>query len=185
MDDDFDLNAFMVKYGNLFTKYFRQELNRKRLSAPGYTGRAYASKGKDGTDWKAKNKRNREFAGMRRRSPFGSNLSESIESQYNPQTQQLTILMADYWQVVDEGRKPGKYAPVDAIQQWLRKPGINLPIEASFGINRNIFKFGITPNGFYGRATDRIADKIEKEFEDNFDEMLNQLFDNLIEPNTQ
>ncbi len=179
--EEFNIDGFLLKYGELFTKYFKQELNRKRFSAPGYTGRAYASKGRNGDDWKARNKRDRAYAGMRPRSSYGGALNQSISMEYNPQLQQIGILMADYWQVVDEGRRPGTYAPVDAIQSWIREK-TNLPQEASFGINRNIFKFGIVPNGFYGRATDRIADKLEKDFGDDFDEYLELFLDSLLEP---
>ena len=179
--EDFDIDGFLRKYGKLFTDYFKQELNRKRLSAPGYTGRAYASKGRNGDGWVARNKRDRTYAGMRPRSPYGSALNNSVSMDYNPQTQTIGILMADYWQVVDEGRRPGTYAPVDVLKQWIREK-TNLPEEASFGINRNIFKFGIVPNGFYGRATDRIADKLEKDFGDDFSDVLELFLDSLIEP---
>jgi len=182
MAGEFNIDGFLQKYGKLFTQYFKQELNRKRLSAPGYTGRAYSSKGRSGPDFEAKNKRDRTFAGMRPRSPYGSALNESVTFQYDSQLQQIGILMADYWQVVDEGRRPGTYAPVNILKQWISSK-TNLPEEASFGINRNIFKFGIVPNGFYGRATDRIADKIEKDFGDDFDEYLELFLDSLLEPN--
>ena len=182
MDDNFDLDGFMNKYGALFVTYFKQELNAKRLSAPGFTGRAYASKGRSGDTWKARNKRNRDFADMRPRSAFGRPLNESIEYQYNDNTKQLAILMADYWQVVDEGRNPGSMPPLEPIRQWISEK-TNLPLEAAFAIGRNIYKFGIVPNGFYGRATDRIAAKMEKDFGDDFSDYLDQFFDNLLEPN--
>ena len=182
--EDFDIDGFLRKYGDLFKSYFQQELNRKRLSAPGYTGRAYASKGRSGDGWAARNKRDRTYAGMRPRSPYGSALNESVTMDYNPNTQTIGILMLDYWQVVDEGRKPGTYAPVDALKDWIRNK-TNLPEEASFGINRNIWKFGIVPNGFYGRATDRIADKLEKDFGDDFSDVLELFLDSLIEPQTR
>ena len=183
--EGFDIDGFLQKYGDLFKTYFQEELNRDVFYSPGFNRRAYASKGQDGDTWKARKKRNREFAGMAPRSPFGSDLNNSVEVRYDSDLQQIGILMADYWQVVDEGRKPGSYAPPRAIQEWLSKPGVALPMEASFAINRNIFKFGIVPNGFYGRATNRIVDKLEKDFGDDFADVLELFLDSLLEPTRQ
>jgi hypothetical protein len=36
----------------------------------------------------------------------------------------LNIEMLDYWQFVDEGRKPGKPAPVSKIMEWLTYPNV-------------------------------------------------------------
>lgn len=179
--EDFDIDGFLKKYGELFVTYFKQELNRKAFTSPGYRKRAYASKGRSGDDFTAKNKRDRQYAGMRPKSPFGSALNNSVSMEYNPQLQQVGILMLDYWQYVNDGRKPGKGIPVSVLQDWIRTK-TNMPVEASFGINRNIFKYGIAPNGFYGRATDRIAKKLEKDFADDFDDVLELFLDSLLEP---
>ena len=181
-DGEFNLESFMKRYGNLLTEAFRKELNKKYMYSPGFSGRAYASKGKDGDTWRARKKRNRDYAGTAPKSPFGSNLSNSIETVWDDQMQTLGILMADYWQVVDEGRQPGKWAPIQPIKDWLNKPNINLPQEAAFAIQKNIYKFGIRPTGFYGRAVDKIASKIEKDFGDDFDTYLDTFLDTLLEP---
>lgn len=36
----------------------------------------------------------------------------------------LNIEMLDYWQFVDEGRKPGKPAPVNKILEWLKETNV-------------------------------------------------------------
>jgi hypothetical protein len=36
----------------------------------------------------------------------------------------LEILMLDYWQYVDEGRKAGRMPPVSKIQEWLTYPNV-------------------------------------------------------------
>jgi len=36
----------------------------------------------------------------------------------------LNIDMLDYWQYVDEGRKPGKPAPVNKILEWLKETNV-------------------------------------------------------------
>ena len=185
MDANFNMNAFMVKYGDLLTDQFKRELNKPRLYSPGFTGRAYASFGQSGDNWKAKNKRDRDYSGKAPRSKMGTgSLSNSIESVYNPTTQQLGILMNDYWQVVNDGRKPGTYAPPSVIKDWI-KTHTSLPESAAFAVNRNIFKFGITPNGFYGRAVESIAKILEKDFQEDFNEALEIFLNNLLEPETR
>lgn len=42
----------------------------------------------------------------------------------------VNIEMEDYWQYVDEGRKPGKMPPVSKIAQWLTYPNVKEKIGA-------------------------------------------------------
>jgi hypothetical protein len=55
----------------------------------------------------------------------------------------VILLANDYLKYVDEGRKPGTYPPIQAIQRWVSIKG--LPKEAAWAIRTNIFKFGIKP----------------------------------------
>jgi hypothetical protein len=67
---------------------------------------------------------------------------------------QFQLLAEDYLQYVDKGRKPGTYPPISAIRKWARIKG--LPKGAEYGIQKNIFKFGIKPTNVIRRAQLRI-----------------------------
>ena len=77
-----------------------------------------------------------------------------------------------YLGYVDEGRKPGKYAPIKEIEKWCSIKGI--PKSAAWAINKKIFKFGIKPTNiidkaiksFSGYATKRLEEDLAKEIEE-------------------
>lgn len=50
------------------------------------------------------------------------NLEESIEERIR--VGGFQILMADYWEYVDEGRKAGKFPPISKIEEWLKYPNV-------------------------------------------------------------
>ena len=81
--------------------------------------------------------------------PYAKVASGSLVNSINYRLQDTAngiqiILLADkYLQYVDEGRKPGTYPPIQAIQRWVSIKG--LPKEAAWAIRTNIFKFGIKP----------------------------------------
>lgn len=55
----------------------------------------------------------------------------------------VILLANDYLKYVDEGRRPGTYPPIRAIQRWVAIKGIKP--EAAWAIRKNIYKFGIKP----------------------------------------
>jgi hypothetical protein len=67
---------------------------------------------------------------------------------------QIIIQSNDYLTYVDQGRRPGKFPPIQAIQTWCKIKGI--PQTAAFPIARNIFKFGIRPTNVIERTTKKI-----------------------------
>ena len=67
----------------------------------------------------------------------------------------VILLANDYLKYVDQGRKPGTYPPIQAIQRWVTIKG--LPKEAAWAIRTNIFKFGIKPT--------RVIDKTKRAIE--------------------
>ncbi|MCP4761452.1 MAG: hypothetical protein GY870_06695 [archaeon] len=89
---------------------------------------------------------------------------------------QVFIESNDYLKYVDEGRKAGKYPPIQAISRWAQLKGI--PQRAVFPIARSIFKHGIKPtnviqlttkefetspsltNKYEGNIAQKIEDKI-------------------------
>jgi len=55
----------------------------------------------------------------------------------------VILLANDYLKYVDQGRRPGTYPPIQAIQRWVAIKGI--PKQAAWAIRTNIYKFGIKP----------------------------------------
>jgi hypothetical protein len=85
-------------------------------------------------------KNNKPYAKVASGSLVGSINYRLVETANNIQVQ---LLANNYLKYVDEGRKPGTYPPIKAIQQWAQIKGI--PQEAAWAIRANIFKFGIKP----------------------------------------
>lgn len=73
---------------------------------------------------------------------------------------ELDIEGAPYWQYVDKGRRPGKFAPVSALQKWARLKGI--PQSAVYAINLKIFRKGIAPTNFASTTLSRRKSKFEE-----------------------
>jgi hypothetical protein len=70
----------------------------------------------------------------------------------------ISIQLEDYWQYVENGRKAGKYPPINAIKNWISvKPVLPRPLKSgklptanqlAFLIARKISKVGIKPKPF-------------------------------------
>lgn len=70
----------------------------------------------------------------------------------------ISIQLEDYWQYVENGRKAGKYPPINAIKNWISvKPILPRPLKSgklptanqlAFLIARKISKVGIKPKPF-------------------------------------
>lgn len=103
--------------------------------------------------------------------------------------------MLDYWKYVNDGRKPGKYAPLDSIKDWIKEKGLKgrnkktgrfITNESfAWGINTNIKKFGIAPTYFYDRAVENFEKYFEDEVVKALDIDIEKFFDKLFEQNTQ
>ena len=176
---------FMEEWGNQLSEVFKLELNQQYKYAPGFDGQAY-SRG-----------RNPQYAGSAPKSPFGQgNLSNSITTFWNAETETLEISMNDYGQYVNDGVQPqpqyltgkgqGGNSPfIEALRQWAQRKGFQDPLGAAFGIRRNIWKYGIQPTNFFGNADIKIQQLFEQifptEFEDLFEQYLDKRLLNLIE----
>ena len=93
---------------------------------------------------------------------------------------QIQLLANDYLKYVDQGRRPGTYPPIQAIQKWASIKGI--PKEAAWAIRQNIYKFGIKPTNVIRKTLrvietsrdanrkyeQRMVDNIVKQLEKNF-----------------
>ena len=90
---------------------------------------------------------------------------------------ELDITGIDYWKYVDQGRKPGKYVPLKALEPWALKKGI--PKTALFPISRKIYKKGIKPSGFASSAIKKNKSKFAELVEKAYAEDLRKYFSNV------
>lgn len=85
----------------------------------------------------------------------------------------------DYFNYVDEGRKPGSYPPIQDIAKWARIKGLGK--SAAFPIARSIYKFGIKPANIFKKAdakamNGKIFDDLESNIGENVEnEIVKQL----------
>ena len=84
---------------------------------------------------------------------------------------ELTFELESYARYVDQGRRPGKYAPVKAIKDWCKVKGIDQSL--AYVINRSIYENGIKPSLFFTNAFEA--------YEENLDEVLDKYVDTLLE----
>ena len=94
----------------------------------------------------------------------------------------VVINLADYWRYVEEGRKPGKFPPPDAILKWIKvKPVIPRPYngkvptqkQLAFLIGRKIATEGIEP----GNQLKETVDTLNAEYIPKFEAALKKDFD--------
>lgn len=134
------------------------------------------------------------------RTPFGTSpkvagggLVESVDVKYNTSSGEVVITMLDYWRYVNDGRKPGKYVPLDSIKKWIRQKGLKgrnkktgrfITTESfAWGISTNIKKFGIAPTYFYDNAFQQFEKAFETEAVQALGIDFETFFDNLFEEN--
>lgn len=84
---------------------------------------------------------------------------------------ELSFELEAYAKYVDQGRRPGKYAPVKAIKDWCRVKGIDQSL--AYVINRSIYENGIKPSLFFTNAFES--------YSENLDEVLDKYTDTLLE----
>jgi len=98
--------------------------------------------------------------------------------------------MLEYGLYVDEGRKPGKYAPVNAIRQWIKSKPVaprdkrgrfmkRTPAtmkSLAFLLNRAIFEYGIEPTHFFSDPLDEEIDKLVKKLPASVEADIEQYF---------
>lgn len=98
----------------------------------------------------------------------------------------ISIQLEDYWQFVENGRKAGKYPPINDIKKWISvKPVLPRPLKSgklptdnqlAFLIARKISKFGIKPKPFLkptitsfdliNKVYNEVANLLNKQLED-------------------
>jgi len=81
----------------------------------------------------------------------------------------LVISMNEYAQYIEEGRKPGTWAPVNAIRNWVRVK-LNVPASqvnsVAFLVNRKIFLEGIKAKPFIEDAIQDWIKDTKRDLED-------------------
>jgi hypothetical protein len=84
---------------------------------------------------------------------------------------ELTFELESYARYVDQGRRPGKFAPVKAIKDWCKTKGIDQSL--AYVINRSIYENGIKPSLFFSNAFEAHSE--------NLDEVLDKYIETLLE----
>lgn len=98
----------------------------------------------------------------------------------------VSILVNDYIQYIESGRRPGSFPPVSVIAKWAAEKGITTDNRVVWAICQNIYKEGIAPrpiidasNGFWeqidqewdnwsSKIFEAITEQIDNEFDNNF-----------------
>lgn len=107
-------------------------------------GNALVAKGRENLD------------AQRRNTTFDLRDSLRANTFTQPDTIITEVRFLEYGIFLDRGRKPGKFAPPPAIQEWVKRKGIETDPRkvrsVAFLINRKIFKDGIKPSRWLTRA---------------------------------
>ena len=92
-----------------------------------------------------------------------------------------TLTAADYLEVVDKGRRPGKFPPPDQIKKWVQAKGITIGTldQTAFVISRSIARKGIKATDVINKSFNeafniykiKFAEKVAKDFEDMIDQI--------------
>ncbi len=76
----------------------------------------------------------------------------------------LDLFMEDYYYYIDQGRKPGRFVPPSALEDWMKLKGI--PLKYQYPINLKIKREGIRGINFI----DSVVQSIEKDFRKDIEE---------------
>lgn len=168
-------NAAMNDLANKFARELKVALLMPYKFAPGYTG-------------------NGKVFGTSPKVATGG-LLDSINVKYNQGEDTFTVEMLDYWQNVNDGRRPGKYVPIDALKKWIKARGLKgrnkktgrfITNESfAWGISTNIKKFGIAPTYFYDKAVEAFEPVFEEEVFQALGIDLQTFFDRVFEQNAE
>ena len=96
----------------------------------------------------------------------GGDRSDDLYKSFSYKIKGFTIVVFanDYAIYVNDGRKPGKYAPVDAIRDWVDdKLGLYFSEgdQVAFLVNRKIFKEGIEARNFVEKTLKSVEDQVK------------------------
>jgi hypothetical protein len=88
---------------------------------------------------------------------------------------------ADYLSVVDEGRRPGSFPPLDKIEIWAEAKGIKIgtPRQTAFVIGRSISEKGIQPTDVINKSFDAAFERYKGKFLDQIELDFNDMIDKI------
>lgn len=118
-----------------------------------------------------------------------SNLKNSVKYilNVNEMDIELNLSLAHYWKYVENGRRAGKWPPIDKIIEWIKvKPIIKddrfgrLPTDEQLAylIGRKIYEKGIEPKNTLHNSINDIMDTI---FMDELEAAITQDIDEMVE----
>lgn len=152
-----EYNKVMNQLAAAFEENLKRQLAEPYPYAPGYNG-----------------SRKSKFQGIRDMKKQTGSLYNSIKVSFNPESNQIQVMMLDYWKNVNDGREPGKYVPIKPLMDWIRTKGFNKNKQTgrfqkfsikgtAFAISKTIKQFGIRPTNFYDDARTEFAKEFQKE----------------------
>lgn len=99
----------------------------------------------------------------------------------------VSLKVADYWIYVEEGRRPGRFAPPEAIKQWIEvkkimpRPQRGVKIsqnQLAFLINRKIKEKGIKPGNQLSKSIDEVYKRFEQRISNAVSQDIELFIDN-------
>jgi hypothetical protein len=173
MDPLENYNQAMEYLANKFQEALKKALAKPYPFAPGFAGQKRAT-------------------GIRNMTKQTGALYNSIQVSWNPDTQNVTVEMLDYWQYVNDGRRPGKYVPIKPLMRWIRAKGFNKNKQTgkfqkfnikstAFAISRSIKENGIQPTYFYDEAFKIFESEFENEAIRGLGLDIEKFFENVFE----
>lgn len=102
-----------------------------------------------------------------------------VKATFNDNVFSVKLNTVDYFQYVEEGRRPGKFPPLFQIEEWINRKGIlpkpdsngKLPTQKSLAymIGRKIANEGYKPTHYLAETMNELNKVYEKKFQEAFD----------------
>lgn len=87
------------------------------------------------------------------------------------------IMLNDYVEYVDKGRRSGKMPPVEPIINWCKRHGIDYTNSIVYAIRKTIGEEGIKPRPFLDKVFKEIDKRWDKEWSDEiFNEIMSEVY---------
>jgi hypothetical protein len=116
-------------------------------------------------------------AGKRASGKLIKSLSDRVQD--DARKVNLIIESEDYFEQVDEGRKPGSYPPIKAIEKWAKLKGINQ--KSVFPIAKKIYRFGIKPTNIIDKSIKQFEPRLIQKIEDDVTEKVeNDTYNDIV-----
>ena len=118
-----------------------------------------------------------------------NNIEYDIEYDEDGFPVSFNIIMEDYWYWIDEGRKPGRFPPVNKIRQWVLDKPINWPAvngriptleQKTYLIGRSIAEKGYAGTNFTELAENKTLNEALEMFGEAFADQIQDFLDQRI-----